>query len=656
MARTDQPLLVPIPSPMSDTLPDAGPPLPGAPATLAEAYDRAVGLSSASGWERVRTPVARAFRDYLEALRTGLAEEADEAGWCVYEAPTIDANPWSDDASPSAPPPPYLLVPAVSADGFVALRGIPLTATGLGSPRKPHDAASRIEPASGDPDITDLPTPYEAGVFDEEFVWVARDPVDVLLLRAVGIHAVSLGAPSDTLGSAEGLLDLVRLKALKRRGRPHGTIVVVDPVTPLGDERAGLLCGLFEEVWEALPADRPPENGEVLTGAYIAREVRLGTEHGWDLERMQAVLMGAVSHLGLRREVPPVPLPPERHGDGTGGWAPRKPLALVAAAELAAQGDTTPWLVKPFVAARAITDLHGPAKAGKTTLLLGLAGALAQGTEFLGEPCKRPHPVVYVTEQTEGTIQKSAERAGGLVSGVHFLTLEATFGRPFGEVVAFVRRECRRLGAKLVVLDTLGSIAGLFGESDNMAGTARDVYRQLRGLSVDGVAVVVVRHSRKARGGIAETAAGSVAFSGEADQLVRFTKPSETSELRRVEVVGRIGDSETFNVDMTSKGWVRVEAGGDEEGIASGRSSRQKTKVARSVVVKVLAHVGREGATARKVFELTQEVGGLALALGTVRNTLKELVDDGEVTKLLPDAGTRDSRYVAKVYSFTPSP
>lgn len=633
--------LVLKPSPMADPTPvlDEAHPVPGSPATLAEVYDRARGLSRWSLYS-VEAPVAQAVREYLEGLRTGLADEADEAGWRVDEPPVTMTAPWLEEGPPSDPITPYLLVPALSSasrDDRIAVRAVLLENLGPGYPfrfgpaSKPHhDAASRVEAAPGGPALSDVPTPFVPGAFDEEFVWVSRDPVDVLLLRGVGVNAVSLAAPCETLGSEDGLRGLETVGALNTQRAPGGTIVVVDPGAALSDDWGALLRGLYDEVWVVQSLEGPADSRVTGPGAVeIARGCNnLGYDSG---PAARTLLLDRITRVGHRRDDRPVRLPPPPgEFDVWPGGDRKKALVLVPAKELATRGDTTPWLVKPFVAAGAVTDFQGPAKEGKTTFLISLAASVAQGTTFLGRECEKSS-VVYVSEQTAGTVRKSAERASGLVDDVHFLTLESLFGWQFRDIVRFVRRECQRLGARLVVFDTLGPIAGLWGESENASGTAREVYRTLRALSADGVAVVVVRHSRKARGSIVETGAGSVAFSGEADQLVRFTKPSEGSPLRKVEIVGRLSDAKTLTVRLRKRGWRRVKDKGD----GAAPTGKAKRPLAVDYVRRVLAHVGAKGATPAEIAELSASVGGRVepLSVKTVGNELRKLVRSGEAAR-----------------------
>ena len=491
----------------------------------------------------------------------------------------------------------------------------------------------RVDDLSG-PD--DVPTPCEWGAFDRD-VWVCRDPVDVLVLQHLGISAVALATPRASLGRLDYLDQLASIDLLTPRNQPAGRIIISDRVSSPGETWGPVLSNHFAEVIE-LPSG--PGGWNDLTGSRLIEFV-MGAKLKGDNIRFK--IEDRLAGIGERFE----------SGRSLLGFAPGwsgpalteadieanaqsaldtpyqpKPLALIPANELATMSDQTPWLAEPFVAARAITDLHGPAKDGKTTFLLALAAAVAQGTEFLGRRCEKA-PVIYVSEQTAGTLNKSASRALALVDGLHVLTVESTFGRQLGEIAPFLRAECRRLGARLVIIDTLGSVAGLGGDADNQSGVARDIYRVLRGFSVDGVAVVVVRHSRKARGSITQTAAGSVAFSGEADQLVRFMRPTENSDVRTVEVVGRLSDSEALTVRFEDHKWVVLEK--DQAEAAGMRQGRPKVTKAVDAVWRVLQHVGAQGATPDEAALLAASTGGFSRALspGSVLNHLRGFVRAG---------------------------
>lgn len=79
---------------------------------------------------------------------------------------------------------------------------------------------------------------------------------------------------------------------------------------------------------------------------------------------------------------------------------------------VAAAPEEVPWVVRPWVAAGAITEVGGKVKnAGKTTYVAAMVRAVVTGKSFMGEPVEQG-PVVYLTEQNDTTFKVALVRAG----------------------------------------------------------------------------------------------------------------------------------------------------------------------------------------------------------------------------------------------------
>ena len=77
-------------------------------------------------------------------------------------------------------------------------------------------------------------------------------------------------------------------------------------------------------------------------------------------------------------------------------------------------------------------------------------------------------------------------------------------------------RFARRVGAVLVVIDTLGAFAGVVGDTENDAGAMTEALRPVQALANDGAAVLVVAHARKSAGSATDVVRGSSAIAGAA--------------------------------------------------------------------------------------------------------------------------------------------
>jgi hypothetical protein len=233
-----------------------------------------------------------------------------------------------------------------------------------------------------------------------------------------------------------------------------------------------------------------------------------------------------------------------------------------SALELASLAPTSvPWVVPPWFAGGAVTEVEGKIKAaGKTTFMLASCGAALEGKPFMGKPTERT-PVVYLTEQP-GTSFVVALRRAGLAERDDFrvISLWDVDDLDWVEIVALARDECSRIGSKLLVVDTLSAFARLEGDAENQAGAAQAAVRALQVLAhEDGLAVAFGRHSRKGGGAVGESGRGSSAFAGAVDLLVsiRRREGNFPAPQRVLYTLGRFDEPpDDLVVDLTDVGYV----------------------------------------------------------------------------------------------------
>ena len=159
-------------------------------------------------------------------------------------------------------------------------------------------------------------------------------------------------------------------------------------------------------------------------------------------------------------------------------------LRFETAADASFTSVTVPWVVSRWVAKGAITELTGKVKlSGKTTFCLAMSAAVVDGTDFLGQPTTCG-AVVYLTEQPPSSFKVALARAGLLGNPrFHFLRRSAAFGVPWPEVMKQVTEYALRVGAVMVVVDTLAPFAGIEGDSENSAGAALSAMQPLQRLA-----------------------------------------------------------------------------------------------------------------------------------------------------------------------------
>lgn len=166
----------------------------------------------------------------------------------------------------------------------------------------------------------------------------------------------------------------------------------------------------------------------------------------------------------------------------------------------------TRWIVEPFVEAGGVTVLFAMGGTGKSMCAMAIAATAASGTAVVGTPKGEAGPVLYLDWETDPATATERLRAICLGAGiaslppVHYRRQVASLESAAQEI----RRDIARLGAVMVVVDSLGAARG--GEPESADLTIR-TFVALRSL---GVPVLVVDHVSKAAGNDATTSFGSV--------------------------------------------------------------------------------------------------------------------------------------------------
>jgi len=231
------------------------------------------------------------------------------------------------------------------------------------------------------------------------------------------------------------------------------------------------------------------------------------------------------------------------------------------AAEIEAETPASvDWIAQPWLAAGAITEVVGKIKAaGKTTWLLALCRAVLRGELFLGEPTQKT-AIVYLTEQSPTTFRVALERARLLgQESLLVLCWHETQGTAWEIVVRHAVAKCKAIGARLLVVDTLGQFAGLQGDAENNAGDALLAIRPLQLAAAEGLAVAVARHERKSGGEVGDSGRGSSAFAGAVDTVLSLRRAEGNARptLRVLRGLSRFSEvPEVLVVELTPEGYV----------------------------------------------------------------------------------------------------
>lgn len=316
-------------------------------------------------------------------------------------------------------------------------------------------------------------------------------------------------------------------------------------------------------------------------------------------------------------------LPPVDIGGGLDIQVPYRTALSVAAGT----SEHPDWLVSGFIALQAITELDGKIKSsGKTTWATHLVASVLDGERFMGYLTTRTK-VVYLTEQTQGSFREALSRAGLIARGDE---LRIVFRREISsmkwlDLITAVAADAQRDGYGLLVVDTVGKMAGLMEE--NAAGEAAAMMLPLQNAAHDGLAVLVCRHERKSGGEVGESGRGSSAISGDVDIILQMRRPegNQPTNRRVIESLSRYSETpEKVVIELTEEGYVLL---GDEEAVAMADAIR--------VVSGLLNEFDRkEGMSMEELVEASQnDSGQTALDRIAVRRALHELKFRGEVTE-----------------------
>jgi hypothetical protein len=320
-------------------------------------------------------------------------------------------------------------------------------------------------------------------------------------------------------------------------------------------------------------------------------------------------------------------------------------LLFHSALEVAAMAPDRPdWIAGPWIVAGGLTELDGRAKAaGKTTLVGHLAAAVLDGVPFLGHSTTAT-PIVMLTEQAPASLREVLARTRLLGrDDLRLLLWRDARGYTWPDIVAAAIDESRRVGARLLVVDTLPAFAGIRGDAENDAGAALHAISPLQAAAADGLAVLVVRHERKGGGELGDSARGSSAFTGAVDVVIRLTRRPDAPRptIRYLECLSRFDETPAeLVIELTEGGFVVL---GTEGAIAFDEAR-----------VGILASAPETG-EGRTEPELVDAIGGKATTVG---QALRHLIAAGEIERT--GAGRRGSPYryrrVPGIVSPDPSP
>ena len=214
------------------------------------------------------------------------------------------------------------------------------------------------------------------------------------------------------------------------------------------------------------------------------------------------------------------------------------------------------WIVEDFVAEQVVTLLSALPKAGKSTFISAMIGAMSRGEDFLGR-ATRPVGTLYLSETPDSAFGVNARRFG-LGDDVHVMSSWDTYGWSFEHVVNKVLTKAEATGAGLVVVDTLSAWARIADE--NAVSDANRAAEEIRRLSQAGLATVVLHHKRKSAGSFGASVRGSTAITASVDIVVELDhRGSDHDAPRTVSTAGRYESPGVIVIDLVGSGYEVLE-------------------------------------------------------------------------------------------------
>ena len=170
-------------------------------------------------------------------------------------------------------------------------------------------------------------------------------------------------------------------------------------------------------------------------------------------------------------------------------------------------------------------------------------------------------PIVYLTEQPPSSWRLTLERAGLLGrEDFHCLYFRDVRGILWCVVADEAVAHCHKVGAELLVVDTLGQFAGIAGDSENNAGDALAAMQPLQQAAGNGIAVMILRHDRKSGGLVGESARGSWVIPVLSISFIhQATRGQYQETLRTIHAIGRFDETpDELVIDLTPTGYVSL--------------------------------------------------------------------------------------------------
>ncbi|MGR3309279.1 MAG: bifunctional DNA primase/polymerase [Candidatus Brocadiales bacterium] len=277
------------------------------------------------------------------------------------------------------------------------------------------------------------------------------------------------------------------------------------------------------------------------------------------------------------------------------------------------------WIWYGFVARGRITELMGFWKIGKTTLLLLFLRETAKGGDVAGGIVSQAKVLVISEEEQSEWAERVEEY--GLADNVHVMCLPFKCKPSKNEWQEFLTHISSCVADyDLVIFDTLSSLWSVLNENDN--AEVMQALMPLRRLTQQGVAVLLVHHSRKGDAQEGQASRGAGSLTGFVDILLEFRRFDPARENNRRVIKGYSRRKETpkeLVIELR-----------DGRYIALGTKTETTEAQRIDTILKMLAS-NDKGYTPD---EIKESWGGeLSPSKSTLSRDLESLLDKGEISR-----------------------
>ncbi len=361
---------------------------------------------------------------------------------------------------------------------------------------------------------------------------------------------------------------------------------------------------------------------------------------GGDNDPLRASRHGETADAARSESVPTETPAVEARSANVDSSAPRvrvpevRKLPFKTARELA--NETPPemqWTVNGLVAPGLITEVDGKIKrAGKTTWISHEVRAIVEGKPFMDRATTKAK-VIWLTEQTAQSFRRVLEKASLTErEDLHILHWHDVAHRQWADIAREAVDYALKVGAGVMIVDTLGQFAGIRGDGENSAGEAQEAMKPLQEAAGRGLSVVLTRHERKSGGAVGESGRGSSAFGGAVDIILSLGRPEGNVRptIRVIESLSRFDETpDKMFIELTDDGYRSL---GDSSAFAEQQAMR--------AIVDLLPTTEENAMLAK---EIVNRLAEQRIGHTVVTGALKKLADSGTIRRV--GAGTKGSPF-----------